>query len=300
MLDNVIDINFYPIPEARYSNMRHRPVGLGIMGFQDALYQLRIPFASYKAVEFSDKIMELISYNAISASSDLAQERGRYETFEGSLWSQGILPINSIELLAQQRGEYLTLDRSSTLDWDSLRERVKTTGMRNSNCMAIAPTATISNICGVTQSIEPTYQNLFVKTNLSGDFTVINRHLVDELKVLGLWNPSIVQALKTNDGSIQGILSIPEWIKTLFAQAFEIDPEWVIECAARRGKWIDQSQSINLYFKEPDGKRLNSIYTLAWIRGIKTTYYLRSLGATHVAKNTIQQPCTDEVCEVCQ
>ena len=301
MLDNVIDINFYPIPEARDSNSKHRPVGLGLMGFQDALYKLRIPFASKQAVDFSDETMEFISYQAILASTHLAQERGKYKTFDGSLWSQCILPIDSIELLAQQRGKYLDLDRSSTLDWESLREQVKTVGMRNSNCMAIAPTATISNICGVSQSIEPSYQNLFVKTNLSGDFTIINPYLVNDLKALGLWDDVMINDLKFFDGSIQNIKRIPDELKALYRQAFEIDPVWLVAAGSRRQKWIDQSQSLNLYLSEPSGRKLDSLYKLAWIRGLKTTYYLRTLGATRIQKNTIQQCSIDNPeCESCQ
>jgi ribonucleoside-diphosphate reductase alpha chain len=301
MLDNVIDINFYPIPEARDSNSKHRPVGLGLMGLQDALYKLRVPFDSDDAVELNDEIMELVSFHAIASSTELARERGCYETFAGSLWSQGILPIDSIELLAQQRGKYLDLDRSSTLDWESLREQVKTVGMRNSNCMAIAPTATISNICGVSQSIEPSYQNLFVKTNLSGDFTVINPYLVNDLKALGLWDDVMINDLKYFDGSIQGIKRIPNELKTLYLQAFEIDPIWIVKAASRRQKWIDQSQSLNLYLSEPSGRKLDNLYKLAWIMGLKTTYYLRTLGATRVQKNTIQQCSIDDPeCESCQ
>lgn len=253
------------------------------------------------AVELNDEIMELVSFHAIASSTELARERGCYETFAGSLWSQGILPIDSIELLAQQRGKYLDLDRSSTLDWESLREQVKTVGMRNSNCMAIAPTATISNICGVSQSIEPSYQNLFVKTNLSGDFTIINPYLVNDLKALGLWDDVMINDLKYFDGSIQGIKRIPNELKTLYLQAFEIDPVWLVAAGSRRQKWIDQSQSLNLYLSEPSGRKLDSLYKLAWIRGLKTTYYLRTLGATRIQKNTIQQCSIDNPeCESCQ
>jgi len=287
MLDNVIDINFYTIPEARRSNLRHRPVGLGIMGFQDALQAMRIAVASDAAVQFSDTSMEAISYHAISASVDLAAERGRYPSFDGSLWSQGSLPIDSIELLAEARG-HLAVDRSSTLDWDSLRKRVKSTGMRNSNVMAIAPTATISNICGVAQSIEPAYQNLYVKSNMSGDFTVVNEFLVRDLKVRGLWDEVMVNDLKYFDGSIGAIDRIPDDLKALYATAFEIDSAWLIEAAARRQKWIDQSQSLNLYIANPSGKKLDALYRLAWSRGLKTTYYLRSRSATHVEKSTLK------------
>jgi len=287
MLDNVIDINYYSVPQARYSNLRHRPVGLGMMGFQDALYLLRIPYASEAALEFADLSMESLSYYAISASTDLAMERGRYSTFEGSLWSKGILPIDSIELLAESRGNYLEMSTSCHLDWSSLRERVQLIGMRNSNCMAIAPTATISNICGVSQSIEPTYQNLFVKSNLSGEFTVVNPHLVRDLKAQALWDDVMVNDLKYFDGSVQNIDRIPENLKTLYSTAFELDASWLIEAASRRQKWIDQSQSLNLYMLEPSGRKLDSIYKLAWLRGLKTTYYLRTMGATHVEKSTL-------------
>ena len=287
MLDNVIDYNFYNVPQARKSNLRHRPVGLGIMGFQDALYKLRIPYASHEAVQFADTSMEYLSYYAIEASSDLAAERGRYQSFQGSLWSQGMLPIDSIGLLAEGRGGYLQMDTGRTLDWDSLRERVKTVGMRNSNCMAIAPTATISNIVGVSQSIEPTYQNLFVKSNLSGEFTVVNPYLVADLKERGLWDAVMVNDLKYYDGSVQPIDRIPEDLKGLYATAFEVDPRWLIEAGSRRQKWLDQAQSLNLYMSEPNGKKLDNLYKLAWVRGLKTTYYLRSMGATHVEKSTM-------------
>ncbi|HPE79424.1 MAG: ribonucleoside-diphosphate reductase subunit alpha [Sedimenticolaceae bacterium] len=287
MLDNVIEYNYYSVPQARNSNLRHRPVGLGIMGFQDALYKVRLPYASQEAVEFADRSMEAVSYYAIQASTDLAEERGRYQSFEGSLWSQGILPIDSLARLAEQRGTYLQVDDSSTLDWDSLRERVTTVGMRNSNTMAIAPTATISNICGVSQSIEPTYQNLFVKSNLSGEFTVVNPYLVRDLKALGLWDSVMVNDLKYYDGSVQPISRIPEDLKALYASAFEVDPRWLVEAGSRRQKWIDQAQSLNLYMSEPSGKKLDNLYKLAWVRGLKTTYYLRSMGATHVEKSTM-------------
>jgi ribonucleoside-diphosphate reductase alpha chain len=287
MLDNVIEYNYYSVPQARNSNLRHRPVGLGIMGFQDALYKVRLPYATQNAVDFADRSMEAVSYYAIQASTDLAEERGRYNSFEGSLWSQGILPIDSLAELAEQRGGYLQVDDSKTLDWDTLRERVKTVGMRNSNTMAIAPTATISNICGVSQSIEPTYQNLFVKSNLSGEFTVVNPYLVRDLKALDLWDPVMVNDLKYYDGSVQPISRIPEDLKALYASAFEIDARWLVEAGSRRQKWIDQAQSLNLYMSEPSGKKLDNLYKLAWVRGLKTTYYLRSMGATHVEKSTM-------------
>jgi len=289
MLDNVIDYNYYTVPQARRSNLRHRPVGLGIMGFQDALYRLHLPYVSAEAVEFADRSMEAVSYFAIKASTDLAVERGRYASFDGSLWSRGILPHDSVKLLEEQRGGYLQVDDSITLDWDWLRTRVQTVGMRNSNTMAIAPTATISNICGVSQSIEPTYQNLFVKSNLSGEFTVVNPYLVRDLKARGLWDAVMVNDLKYFDGSVQPVDRIPADLKQLYATAFEIDPRWLIEAASRRQKWIDQAQSLNLYMSEPNGKKLDNLYKLAWVRGLKTTYYLRSLGATHVEKSTMDE-----------
>ncbi|MGV3633837.1 MAG: ribonucleoside-diphosphate reductase subunit alpha [Pseudorhodoplanes sp.] len=287
MLDNVIDINFYTIPEARRSNLRHRPVGLGLMGFQDALQIMRLPYASDATVRFADESMEAISFHAISATCDLAAERGRYPSFEGSLWSKGILPIDSIGLLENARGT-LDLDRSARLDWENLRKRVVTVGMCNSNTMAIAPTATISNICGVSQSIEPSYQNLYVKSNMSGDFTVVNASLVHDLKAQGLWDEVMVSDLKYFDGSLGQIDRIPDDLKALYATAFEIDSSWLIEAAARRQKWIDQAQSLNLYIANPSGKKLDALYRLAWRRGLKTTYYLRSRSATHVEKSTLK------------
>ena len=287
MLDNVIDYNYYSVPQARRSNLKHRPVGMGIMGFQDALYKLRLPYASGEAIEFADSSMEMVSYYAIKASTELAEERGTYTSFKGSLWSKGILPIDSIDTLDKNRSGYLEMDRTSRLDWVALRKRVKKTGMRNSNCMAIAPTATISNICGVSQSIEPTYQNLFVKSNLSGEFTVVNPYMVNDLKERGLWDEVMVSDLKYFDGSVQQIDRIPDDLKMLYSTAFEVDPRWLVECASRRQKWIDQAQSLNLYMSEPDGKKMDNLYKLAWVRGLKTTYYLRSLGATHVEKSTL-------------
>ncbi len=289
MLDNVIDINFYTVSEARYSNLRHRPVGLGLMGYQDALYTLKIPFASEAAVRFADTSMELLSFHAIAASVDLAAERGKYATFDGSLWSKGILPIDSVELLQQNRSHTLDLDRSSTLDWSALRQRVMTVGMRNSNTLAIAPTATISNICGVTQSIEPTYQNLFVKSNMSGDFTVVNAALVRDLKARGLWDEVMISDLKYFDGSLGTIDRVPDDLKKLYATSFEIEPRWLIQAAGRRQKWIDQAQSLNLYIAEPSGRKLDALYREAWHAGLKTTYYLRSRSATHVEKSTLKR-----------
>jgi len=286
MLDNVIDINYYSVPQARKSNLKHRPIGMGVMGFQDALYIKRIPYNSEAAVEFADRAMEEISYYAIESSSKLAQERGSYESFEGSLWSKGILPIDSISLLQHTRGEYLDQDRSQTMNWNKLRNSVRTNGMRNSNVLAIAPTATIANITGVSQSIEPTYQNLYVKSNLSGEFTVINPYLVEDLKALNLWDEVMVNDLKYYDGSVQEIDRIPAEIKSLYTTAFEIDPRWLVEAGSRRQKWIDQAQSLNLYVAKPSGKVLDRLYRLAWQRGLKTTYYLRSLGATNTEKST--------------
>ena len=288
MLDNVIDINLYTVPPARRSNLAHRPVGLGLMGFADALYTLGVPYASDAAVEFADTSMEQLSYFAISASSDLAAERGRYASYEGSLWSKGILPIDSVEILAAHRGGDLEQDRTQRLDWNELRQRVLAQGMRNSNVMAIAPTATISNIIGVSQSIEPTYRNLFVKANMSGDFTVVNEHLVRELKRRNLWDEVMVADLKYFDGSLWPIDRIPADVKELFATAFEIDGSWLVRAASRRQKWIDQAQSLNLYVAAPNGRKLDQLYRLAWHLGCKTTYYLRSTSATHVEKSTLQ------------
>lgn len=295
MLDNVIDINYYSVPQAKNSNFKHRPVGLGLMGFQDALYAQKIPYASDAAVEFADRSMEYISYYTIAASVDLAIERGTYETYEGSLWSQGILPIDSIKFVKEIRGKYLEQNTDQTLDWDGLRQRIKQHGMRNSNVMAIAPTATISNICGVSQSIEPTYQNLFVKSNLSGEFTVINPYLVHDLKKLNLWDNVMVHDLKYYNGSLQKIDRIPDNLKKLYATAFEIEPRWLVDAASCRQKWIDQAQSLNLYMAEPSGKKLDVLYRMAWLRGLKTTYYLRSLGATNTEKATINDGALNAV-----
>ncbi len=296
MLDNVIDINYYAVPQARKSNLRHRPVGMGIMGFQDALYVQKIAYASDAAVKFADTSMEVISYYAIEASVDLAIERGSYSTYEGSLWSKGILPIDSVKLIAENRGEnYVDVNTSQTLDWAPLRTRVQTQGMRNSNVMAIAPTATISNICGVSQSIEPTYQNLYVKSNLSGEFTVVNPYLVHELKARGLWDNVMANDLKYYDGSMQKLDRIPADLKALFATAFEIEPRWLVDAASRRQKWIDQAQSLNLYINNASGKKLDVTYRMAWYRGLKTTYYLRAIGATAAEKSTISDGALNAV-----
>ncbi|MDC4313474.1 ribonucleoside-diphosphate reductase subunit alpha [Acinetobacter baumannii] len=288
MLDNVIDINYYAVPQAKNSNLKHRPVGMGIMGFQDALYEMGMAYGSDEAVNFADESMEVISYYAIQTSSDLAVERGAYSTFKGSFWDQGILPIDSLEIVAKSRPERMfEVDRTQRLDWDSLRAKVQKDGMRNSNVMAIAPTATISNICGVSQSIEPTFQNLYVKSNLSGEFTVINPYLVRALKERGLWDTVMVNDLKHFEGSVQKIARIPEELKAIFATAFEVEPRWIVDAASRRQKWIDQAQSLNLYISGANGKKLDITYKMAWLRGLKTTYYLRALGATSAEKSTI-------------
>ncbi|MEP6388587.1 MAG: ribonucleoside-diphosphate reductase subunit alpha [Halioglobus sp.] len=288
MLDNVIDINYYSVPQAQTSNFRHRPVGLGLMGFQDALYKQHLAYGSDEAVEFADRSMEAISYYAIEASSALAEERGRYSSYEGSLWSQGVFPIDSLDILIEQRGaDYIQVDQSKTLDWDSLRDTVKTRGMRNSNVMAIAPTATIANITGVSQSIEPTYQNLYVKSNLSGEFTVVNPYLVNDLKARGLWDGVMVNDLKYYDGSVQAIDRIPDDVKAIYSTAFEVEPRWLVGAASRRQKWIDQAQSLNLYINNANGTKLDITYRMAWFSGLKTTYYLRSLAATGTEKSTI-------------
>ena len=287
MLDNVIDINYYSVPQARNSNLKHRPVGLGIMGFQDALYLQHIAYGSDAAVEFADRSMEAVSYFAIQASCDLADERGAYETFEGSLWSKGILPLDSQQILIEARGaKYIDVNLDETLDWAPVRERVQK-GIRNSNIMAIAPTATIANITGVSQSIEPTYQNLYVKSNLSGEFTVINPYLVRDLKARGLWDSVMINDLKYYDGSVQQIERIPQELKDLYATAFEVETKWIVDAASRRQKWIDQAQSLNLYIAGASGKKLDVTYRMAWYRGLKTTYYLRALAATSTEKSTI-------------
>ncbi|MEW6563421.1 MAG: ribonucleoside-diphosphate reductase subunit alpha [Pseudomonadota bacterium] len=286
MLDNVIDINYYAVAKARNANLKHRPVGMGIMGFQDALHELRIPYASDSAVEFADRSMEAVCYYAYWASTELAAERGRYATYRGSLWDRGLLPQDTLDLLRSARGGYVEVDTSSSMDWDSLRARIKEHGMRNSNCVAIAPTATISNIVGVSASIEPTYQNIFVKSNLSGEFTIINDHLVSDLKALGLWDEVMIADLKYFDGSLSKIDRIPADIRSLYATAFEVEPNWLIEAASRRQKWIDQAQSLNIYMAGVSGRKLDETYKLAWLRGLKTTYYLRTLGATSAEKST--------------
>ncbi|MEY2678616.1 MAG: hypothetical protein RLZ00_1308 [Pseudomonadota bacterium] len=288
MLDNVIDINYYAVKKARDSNLRHRPVGMGIMAFQDSLYEMRVPYASAQAVEFADRSMEAVCYYAYWASSELAKERGQYASYKGSLWDKGILPIDSLDLLSQARGGYLEVDRSQTLDWDALRAKIAKDGMRNSNCVAIAPTATISNIIGVDASIEPCFGNLSVKSNLSGEFTVINHYLVRDLKRLGLWDDVMVMDLKHFDGSLRAIDRVPQEIKALYATAFEVEPQWLVEAASRRQKWIDQAQSLNIYMAGASGKKLDETYKLAWLRGLKTTYYLRTSSAQQVEKSTVQ------------
>jgi ribonucleoside-diphosphate reductase alpha chain len=288
MLDNVIDINYYSVAKARNSNLKHRPVGLGIMGFQDCLHLLRMPYASGEAVEFADRSMEAVAYCAYWASTELAEERGRYASFRGSLWDRGILPQDTLKLLAEERGGYVEVDTSESLDWAALRDRIRRHGMRNSNCLAIAPTATIANIVGVSASIEPTYQNLYVKSNLSGEFTVVNEYLVRDLKQLGLWDEVMVADLKYFDGNLARVDRAPAELRRLYATAFEVDPTWLVEAAARRQKWIDQAQSLNIYMSNASGKKLDDTYKLAWIRGLKTTYYLRSLGASHAEKSTVK------------
>jgi ribonucleoside-diphosphate reductase alpha chain len=303
MLDNVIDINYYAVKKARDSNMRHRPVGLGVMGFQDALYQLRLPYASDAAVQFADRSMEAVCYHAYWASTELAEERGRYSSYRGSLWDRGILPQDTLDLLARQRdagkaedaASYVEVDRSSTMDWPALRARIAQHGMRNSNCVAIAPTATISNIVGVDASIEPCFGNLSVKSNLSGEFTVVNEYLVRDLKRLNLWDDVMVMDLKHFDGSLRRIDRVPEETKQLYATAFEVEPQWLVEAAARRQKWIDQAQSLNIYMAGASGRKLDEIYKLAWLRGLKTTYYLRTMGATHAEKSTVKSGALNAV-----
>tara|TARA_A100001388_G_scaffold44504_1_gene29015 strand:- start:12 stop:2807 length:2796 start_codon:yes stop_codon:yes gene_type:complete len=296
MLDNVIDINYYPVPQAENSNKKHRPIGLGLMGFQDALYKLGISYDSEEAVEFADKSMELISYFAIEASCALAEERGTYETYKGSLWDNGVFPLDSIDLLAEQRGsDFIDQNTEKTLDWDKLKEKMSKNGIRNSNVMAIAPTATIANITGVSQSIEPTYQNLFVKSNLSGEFTVVNPYLIEDLKKEGLWDEVMLSDLKYFEGSLKQINRVPEHIKDKFKTAFEVEPRFIVEAASRRQKWIDQAQSLNLYIANVDGKKLDITYRMAWYKGLKTTYYLRSMGATATEKSTVERSSLNAV-----
>ncbi len=288
MLDNVIEINYSAVNKARDSNLRHRPVGLGVMGFQDSLYQLRIPYASQAAVDYADRSMEAVCFQAYWASTELAEERGRYSSYKGSLWDRGLLPQDTVDMLSEQRGGYVEVDRSATLDWAALRSRIAQHGMRNSNCVAIAPTATISNIIGVDASIEPSFSNLSVKNNLSGDFTVVNEYLVRDLKRLDLWDDVMVMDLKHFDGSLRRIDRVPEDLKALYATAFEVEPSWLVEAASRRQKWIDQGQSLNIYMAGASGKKLDETYKLAWQRGLKTTYYLRTVGATHAEKSTVK------------
>ncbi|MEM8995215.1 MAG: ribonucleoside-diphosphate reductase subunit alpha, partial [Acidobacteriota bacterium] len=287
MLDNVIDINFYPTTEAKNSNLRHRPIGLGLMGFQDALFELGLPFESDEALEFADATHEWISYHALQASCTLAKERGSYPTFEGSKWARGLLPIDTLDLLEKERGVPVDVSRTQRLDWDSLRQSIQEHGMRNSNTMAIAPTATIANISGCFPCIEPIYKNIYVKSNISGEFTIVNRYLVDELKSLGLWSEDMLDQLKYFDGNVSLIAGVPEAVKAKYKEAFEIDPVHALRMTAARGKWIDQSQSHNVFMKGTSGKMLNLIYTSAWRMGLKTTYYLRSMGATQIEKSTL-------------
>jgi ribonucleoside-diphosphate reductase alpha chain len=287
MLDNVIDINYYTTPECETSNMRHRPVGLGIMGFQDALYMLNVPFNSEEAVKFADESMELVSYYAILGSSQLAKEKGAYKSFKGSKWDRGIFPVDTLDLLEKERGQKIDVKRRGKMDWKPVRAHVKKYGMRNSNTMATAPTASISNISGCYPCIEPIYKNLYVKSNMSGDFTVINSYLIDELKKLNLWSDDMLKKIKFNDGSIQKITNIPAETRAKYQEVFEIDPEWLVKIAAYRGKWIDQSQSLNIFVQGVSGKKLSDIYFYAWKMGLKTTYYLRSLAASQVEKSTV-------------
>ena len=286
MLDNVIDINYYAVVKARNSNLKHRPVGLGIMGFQDCLHLTHTPYASEAAMKFADASMEAVCYYAYWASTELAAERGRYSSYKGSLWERGILPQDTLNMLREERGGYVDIDESATMDWEALRSRIRIHGMRNSNCVAIAPTATISNIIGVSASIEPEYQNIYVKSNLSGEFTVVNEHLVAELKKRNLWDEVMVADLKYFDGSLAKIDRVPADLRNLYATAFEVDAKWIVEAGARRQKWIDQAQSLNIYMAGASGKKLDETYKLAWLRGLKTTYYLRTLAATQAEKST--------------
>ncbi len=287
MLDNVIDLNFYPTIEAKNSNLRHRPIGLGVMGLQDALYKMNLDFDSEEAVNFSDELQEFIAYNAILNSSKIAEEKGKYESFEGSKWDRGIFPLDTVDLLEKERGQKIQVNRTAKLDWDDLKKKVKTHGVRNSNVMAIAPTATISNIAGSFPTIEPIYKNLYVKSNASGEFTVLNKYLIEDLKDLNLWNKEVNNKLKYYDGSVQNIEEIPENLKNKYKEAFEIAPEWVIKHASVRAKWIDQSQSVNIFASTVSGKVLSDIYMNAWKSGLKTTYYLRTMGASSIEKSTI-------------
>jgi ribonucleoside-diphosphate reductase alpha chain len=288
MLDNVIDINYYAVAKARNSNLKHRPVGLGIMGFQDCLHRMRLPYGSAAALKFADTSMEAVCHHAYWASTELAEERGRYPSYRGSLWDRGVLPQDTLQMLRDERGGYVEIDESSSLDWAPLRARIAEHGMRNSNCVAIAPTATISNIIGVAASIEPDYQNIYVKSNLSGEFTVVNEQLVRDLKGLNLWDDVMVSDLKYFDGSLAKIDRVPAPLRELYATAFEIDTAWIVEAGARRQKWIDQAQSLNIYMAGASGKKLDDTYKLAWLRGLKTTYYLRTLAATSAEKSTGQ------------
>jgi ribonucleoside-diphosphate reductase alpha chain len=295
MLDNVIEINYYAVAKARNSNLKHRPVGLGIMGFQDCLHMLRIPYASQAAIDFADSSMEAVCYFAYKASNALAKERGTYSSYKGSLWDRGLLPQDTVQMLAQERGGYLEVDQSSQMDWTGLRASIAQYGMRNSNCIAIAPTATISNIIGVSACIEPTFQNLYVKSNLSGEFTVVNEYLVRDLKARGLWDEVMIADLKYFDGSLAKIDRIPQDLRDLYATAFEVEPKWIVEAASRRQKWIDQAQSLNIYMAGASGKTLDETYKLAWIRGLKTTYYLRTTSATQVEKSTVDKGTLNSV-----
>ena len=287
MLDNVVDINFYPTIEAKNSNLRHRPVGLGIMGYQDALYLQNINFDCDKAVKFADESMEFISYHAILGSSKLAAEKGAYQTFPGSKWDRGIMPVDTVELLEKERGQSIPIDKSAKMNWTVVREEIKKNGMRNSNCMAVAPTATISNIAGCSPTIEPIYKNIYVKSNMSGEFTIVNKYLVEELKKINLWNDEMLGQLKRHDGDISAIEVIPKEIREKYKETFAVETEWLIKAAAHRGKWIDQSQSMNVFLKTTSGKRISEVYQYAWKLGLKTTYYLRTLAASGIEKSTL-------------
>jgi len=294
MLDNVIDNNYYPTEEAKRANLRHRAVGLGMMGYQDALFQKKINFDSEECLEFADRSMEMVSYYALKASSELAKERGSYESYKGSKWDRGLLPIDTLTVLEQDRRQSITTNRQTRLDWEALRNHIKEHGMRNSNTMAIAPTATIANISGVFPCTEPAFKNIYMKENLSGNFIVINKYLVDELEKLNLWTPSIIQRIKIDNGSIQNIKDIPESIRNRFKETFEIDMKWIVDAAALRGKWIDQSASTNIFMSTKSGKELSDIYMRAWEAGLKTTYYLRTLGASQVTKATVGEVASSE------